>query len=69
MAGIGERMAADFLRFDADGHLIDAGNLPDAATLERLRVQGEVWRKRLPQTVGVAPRPLHYRRRPKDETA
>ena len=65
MAGIGDRMDAGSLYFDADGFLIDKPGepVPDDETLARLKKQSEEWERDVPQTVGAPPRPLHYRRR------
>ena len=64
MAGIGDRMDAGSITF-RDGFPIDMPGdpVPDDETLARLKKQSEEFARRVPQTVGAKPRPLHYRRR------
>ena len=64
MAGIGDRMDAGSITF-RDGFPIDMSGdpVPDDETLARLKKQGEEFARRVPQTVGAKPRPLHWRRR------
>lgn len=65
MAGVGDRMDAGWIAFNADGFPIDkpGAPVPDDATLARLKKQNEEWERDVPQTVGAPARPLHYRRR------
>ena len=69
MAGIGDRMNGTGMIVFRDGHPIELPGcpLPDDATLERLRKQNEEWARAVPQTVGVEPRPLTWRRRPESD--